>query len=62
MYARLITRLEHFDQITPVTARLIGGVLLARYIPDPDADWNQVDWQNVAAVWSETLEEHRSFI
>ena len=62
LYARLITRLERFDKITPVTARLIGGVLLARYIPDPEAEWNQVDWKNVAAVWNEALKEHRSYI
>ena len=62
LYARLITRLERFDQFTPVTAHLIGGVLLARYIPDPEAEWNQADWKNVAAVWNEALEEHRSYI
>jgi hypothetical protein len=62
LYARLITILEKFDEVSPVAARLAANALVRRYFPTiPEANWYHIDWRNVAEVFNEALEEHRSY-
>ena len=62
LYARLITILEKFDEVSPITARLAANALVRRYFPTiPEANWYHIDWRNVAEVFNEALEEHRSY-